>query len=64
MPPSSEKDTSDTSSNTSQPNKSSQRASSAGVQIPTKNGRKNGTARDSGDGGILAAVTKNASKIS
>lgn len=38
--------------------KLSQKAASAGLQIPTKNGRKNVTAKDSG-GGVMAAVTKN-----
>jgi hypothetical protein len=63
MPPSSEKESSHTASNTSQPNNSSQKAASAGVQIPAKNGRKNGTARDGGDSGVQAAVTKNTSKM-
>jgi hypothetical protein len=64
MPPSLEQDHANTSSGASQPNKPTSKIPSAGVQIPTKNGRKNGTAKDSGGGGILAAVTKNASKMS
>jgi hypothetical protein len=41
------------------------KSSSTGVQFPKeKNGRKNGTAKDSGGGGVLAAVTKNAAKMS
>ncbi|PQE30633.1 WD40 YVTN repeat-like-containing domain protein [Rutstroemia sp. NJR-2017a WRK4] len=45
------------------PNKSTPKAS-AGVQIPTKNGKNNGTAKDGG-GGVMAAVTKsNAAKSS
>ncbi|KIN06025.1 hypothetical protein OIDMADRAFT_38403 [Oidiodendron maius Zn] len=59
-----EKDSSNTASSTTQPHKLTSKASSAGVQIPTKFGRKNGTAKDSGDGGVLAAVTKNTSKMS
>ena len=64
MPPSSDQDTGNTSSGTSQPGKLTQKNSSAGVQIPTKNGRKNGTAKDGGGSGIVAEVTKNASKMS
>lgn len=46
------------------PNKSTPKAS-AGVQIPTKNGKNNGTAKDGGGGGVMAAVTKsNAAKSS
>ncbi|KAH6719941.1 hypothetical protein BKA61DRAFT_593844 [Leptodontidium sp. MPI-SDFR-AT-0119] len=59
MPPSSDQDNSNTLNSGSQSSKPSQKASS-GLQIPTKNGRKNGTAKDGG-GGVLAAVTKNAS---
>lgn len=62
MPPSSDQDINTTSSGDSKSNKLSQRPS-AGLQIPTKNGRKNGTARDSGGGGV-ASVTKNAFKMS
>lgn len=62
MPPSSDQDINTTSSSDSKPNKLSQRPS-AELQIPTKNGRKNGTARDSGGGGV-ASVTKNAFKMS
>jgi hypothetical protein len=64
MPPSSDQESNNnTLSGSSQPSKLIQKASSAGVQIPTKNGRKNGTAKDGGSGGVLAAVTKNASKM-
>lgn len=54
-----------TSNGTSQPNESG-KGPSAGVQIPTKKSRKNGTARDGGGvGGVMAAVTKsNAAKSS
>ncbi|KAI9646187.1 hypothetical protein NHQ30_005627 [Ciborinia camelliae] len=66
MPTSFDNETSHTSSGISQPNKTGQKGPSAGVQIPTKNGRKNGTARDGGGaGGVMAAVTKsNAAKSS
>ena len=64
MPPSSDQESNNTLSGSSQPSKLLQKASSAGVQIPTKNGRKNGMAKDGGGGGVLAAVTKNASKMS
>jgi hypothetical protein len=64
MPPSFDQDNANTSSNTSQPDKLTSKTSSVGVQIPTKSGRKNGTAKDNGSGGVLAAVTKNASKLS
>jgi hypothetical protein len=65
MPPSSDQESNNnTLSGSSQPSKLTQKASSAGVQIPIKNGRKNGTAKDGGGGGVLAAVTKNASKMS
>ena len=56
MPPSSDQDTQQTTSGDSKPSKVSQKAT--GVQIPTKNGKKNGTAKDSGGGGIMAAVKK------
>ncbi|KAH7360589.1 hypothetical protein BKA65DRAFT_449081 [Rhexocercosporidium sp. MPI-PUGE-AT-0058] len=62
MPPSSDQDNSNTLSSSPQPSKPSQKATT-GLQNPTKNGRKNGTAKDVG-GGVLAAVTKNASKSS
>ena len=60
MPPSYDNETNNNSSGTSQSNKTGKGAS-AGVQIPTKNGKKNGSARDGGggSGGIMAAVTKN-----
>ncbi|KAI9050077.1 hypothetical protein LZ554_006221 [Drepanopeziza brunnea f. sp. 'monogermtubi'] len=61
MPPISDQDTDYTSSGSPRPTKPSQKATTAGVQIPLKNGRKNGTAKDGG-GGALAAVTKNSSK--
>jgi len=61
MPPSSDQDNNNLSNGSSQPSKLSQKASTSGVQIPTKSGRKNGTAKDGG-GGVLAAVTKNSSK--
>lgn len=61
MSPPSEQDTTSIPSVDPKPNKLSQRAS-AGLQIPTKNNRKNGTAKDKGDGGV-ASVTKNAFKM-
>jgi hypothetical protein len=64
MLPSSDQDSNNnTLSGSSQLSKPTQKATSTGVQIPTKNGRKNGTAKDGGGGGVLAAVTKNASKM-
>lgn len=63
MPAPAEKESSHTASGASQPNKSSKKASSAGVQIPTKTGRKNAATRDGSDGDILAAVTKISSKM-
>ncbi|KAF7879254.1 hypothetical protein EAF04_000451 [Stromatinia cepivora] len=62
MPTSFDNEINHTSSGTSQSNKT--KGPSAGVQIPTKNGRKNGTARDGGAaGGVMAAVTRsNAAK--
>ncbi|KUJ20974.1 uncharacterized protein LY89DRAFT_609274 [Mollisia scopiformis] len=67
MPPSSDQDINNPSSGISQ-SKLTRKASSAGLQIPSKKERKNGTAngkeKDSGTGGVLAAVTKNASKMS
>ncbi|ESZ97654.1 hypothetical protein SBOR_1970 [Sclerotinia borealis F-4128] len=66
MPTSFDNEINHTSSATSQPNKTGQKGSAAGVQIPTKNGR-NGTARDGsgGAGGVMAAVTRsNAAKSS
>jgi hypothetical protein len=62
MPPSSDQDINNPSSGDSKQTKLSQKPP-AGLQIPTKNGRKNGTARDSGGGGG-ASVTKNAFKMS
>lgn len=65
MPPSLDQDTnsSNTTGGTAQP-KLIQKTTSAGAQIPTKSGRKNGTAKDSGGAGVMAAVTKNnASKL-
>lgn len=62
MPPSSDQDTSNIPSGDSKHNLTQKKA--AGLQIPSKNGRKNGTAKDGGGGGVLAAVTKNASNIS
>ncbi|KAL2074820.1 hypothetical protein VTL71DRAFT_8599 [Oculimacula yallundae] len=62
MPPSSDQDSSNTPNSSSQPSKPSHKAT-AGLQIPAKNSRKNGAAKDTG-GGVLAAVTKNASKTS
>lgn len=64
MPPSLDQDNTNTSSGTSQPSKLTSKTPSAGVQIPAKNARKNGTAKDNGSGGVLAAVTKNSSKLS
>ncbi|QSZ34952.1 hypothetical protein DSL72_007814 [Monilinia vaccinii-corymbosi] len=59
MPTSSESEINNTSSETSQPNKTGQKGPSAGVQIPTKSSRKNGTARDGGGaGGVMAAVAR------
>ncbi|XMA08473.1 hypothetical protein WAI453_001264 [Rhynchosporium graminicola] len=60
MPPSSDQDSSNIPNNSSQPSKPSGKAS-AGLQTSAKNGKKNGQAKNSG-GGVLAAVTKNASK--
>jgi hypothetical protein len=61
MPPSLDQDNADSTSGSKQPSKLPLKTPSAGVQIPAKNGRKNGTAKDGG-GGVLAAVTKSASK--
>ncbi|RFU34802.1 hypothetical protein B7463_g1508, partial [Scytalidium lignicola] len=63
MPSSLGKDNNDLPNGNSQNNKPTQKIT-AGVQIPTKNGRKSGTAKDGGGGGILAAVAKNASRNS
>ena len=64
MPPSLDQDTNSINTSGGTSNKQTQKSPSAGVQIPTKNGRKNGTAKDSGGGGVMAAVTKNnASKM-
>ncbi|KAL3423665.1 hypothetical protein PVAG01_05412 [Phlyctema vagabunda] len=63
MPPSSDQDTNNAPSGISTTNKHTQKLSPGGVHIPTKNGRKNGTAKDK-DGGVLAAVTKNAARLS
>ena len=64
MPPSLDQDTDSINTSGGTSNKQTQESSSAGVQIPTKNGRKNGMAKDSGGGGVMAAVTKNnASKM-
>ncbi|PBP26552.1 hypothetical protein BUE80_DR002468 [Diplocarpon rosae] len=61
MPPTSDQDIKHTLSSPQPNNKPSQKA--AGIQISTRNGRKNGTAKDGGSGGVLlAAVTKNATK--
>lgn len=66
MPTSFDNEINHTSSGTSQPTKAGQKGPSTGVQIPTKNNKKNGTARDGGgSGGVMAAVTKsNAAKSS
>lgn len=64
MPPSLDQDTNNTSSGNSQPSKLTQKASPAGVHPPTKNGKKNGKEKDTTNGGVLAAVTKNAAKMS
>lgn len=63
MPPALDHDNNKTSTN-NLPSKPSQKASGAGGSLPTKNGKKNGTAKDTGGGGVLAAVTKNATKMS
>ena len=66
MPPSLDQDTNDRSTSEGAPQqfKRTQKYSLSGVQIPTKNGRKNGTAQDAAGGGVMAAVTKNnASKM-
>ncbi|CAL3964789.1 hypothetical protein PZA11_002285 [Diplocarpon coronariae] len=62
MPPTSDQEIKHTLSSSPQPNiKLSQRA--AGIQIPTKNGRKNGAAKDGSGGGVLlTAVSKNTAK--
>ncbi|EDN97809.1 hypothetical protein SS1G_12663 [Sclerotinia sclerotiorum 1980 UF-70] len=62
MPTSFDNEINHTSSGPSQSNKT--KGASAGVQIPTKNAKKNGTARDGGAaGGVMAAVTRsNAAK--
>ncbi|PBP28773.1 hypothetical protein BUE80_DR000312 [Diplocarpon rosae] len=61
MPPTSDHDIKHTLS--SSPQSNNKQSQKAAVQIPTKNGRKNGTAKDGGSGGVLlAAVTKNATK--
>ncbi|RAL58113.1 hypothetical protein DID88_002388 [Monilinia fructigena] len=66
MPTSFDNEIDHTSSGISQPTKAGQKGPSPGVQIPTKNNKKNGTARDgSGSGGVVAAVTRsNAAKSS
>ncbi|KAF7902128.1 uncharacterized protein EAF01_007426 [Botrytis porri] len=60
MPTSFDNEINSNSGGTSQSSKPGKGAS-AGVQIPAKNSRKNGSARDGGggSGGIMAAVTKN-----
>ncbi|RDW71116.1 hypothetical protein BP6252_07679 [Coleophoma cylindrospora] len=63
MSPSSDQDSNNPSSGNVTNGKLSQKLSQAGVQIPSKNGKKHGTAKDK-DNGVLAAVTKNASKLS
>ncbi|KAB8297160.1 hypothetical protein EYC80_002541 [Monilinia laxa] len=66
MPTSFDNEINHTSSGTSQPTRAGQKGPSPGVQIPTKNNKKNGTARDGGgSGGVMAAVTRsNAAKSS
>ncbi len=59
MPPSSDQDSYITSSGNSNPTKVTQKASLAGAQVPSKNGRKNGTAKESSAGSVPAAVAKN-----
>lgn len=59
MPPSLDQDSSiPTSTTDSKPTKVSQKAAAA--QITSKNGKKNGTAKDNGGGGVMAAVRKEA----
>ncbi|KAF4631083.1 hypothetical protein G7Y89_g7054 [Cudoniella acicularis] len=62
MPPSLDHDSSNTPNGNSQPSKLTQKGFAAGGSASTRNGKKNGTAKDSGGSGVLAAVTKNASK--
>jgi hypothetical protein len=65
MPPSLNQGNTNSPSYTPQPNKPIQKAQSAESQIQAKNGRrKNGAAKDSAENGVMAAVTKNASKMS
>jgi hypothetical protein len=64
MPPSFDQDSNNTSSGSNQPTKLTQKASPAGVQPSAKNGKKNGKEKDTASGGVLAAVTKNAAKMS
>jgi hypothetical protein len=63
MPLSSDQDINISSTGASQA-KLTHKSSSAGLQIPSKKERKNGQAKDNNTGGVLAAVTKNASKMS
>lgn len=63
MPPTFDQDDNGTSKGTSQNSKTTLKSFSAGVQAPAKNGRKNGAAKDTAGGGIMAAVTKNAAKM-
>jgi len=59
MPLSADQDTHNTSSGNPNPTKVTQKGSSAGAQVLPKNGRKNGTAKESSGGSVLAAVAKN-----
>jgi len=64
MPPSLDQDIDRSNTLGDYPNAQQKPTSAGGVQIPTKNVRKNGTAKDLAGGGVLAAVTKNnASKM-
>ncbi|RDL40724.1 Uncharacterized protein BP5553_00703 [Venustampulla echinocandica] len=66
MPPSLDNDSINTPSSSpqSQPGRLTQRGSAAAGHISTRNRKKNGTAKDTGGNGVLAAVNKNAAKMS
>jgi hypothetical protein len=63
MPPSLDQESS-IPTGTSPPRKSDKKGAGTGASTSTRNSKKNGQAKDNGGGGVLAAVTKNASKIS